>query len=229
MCVKPIRSYVGAAALALLVAGCPADNASQQAPLLGPEHMGWKNPSCSACKTLPVQGHTANQPPECAACHGGNGACDPNGVANASRQHDPAVDDCLACHMANHGFAASSDCVACHFARNGLDDTCGIDPPDDGGDGGSDGGIDGGVDGGDEVADGGDAGPPTLSNAVVESCYGWPEQEFSPQNNSGGVRTGLAEGALAVELSLTDTRGTPHRLSELLADRPVLLWFGAFT
>jgi len=96
--------------------------------LLGPDHMGFKNPICTQCHELPVSGHAANLPPQCARCHGANGACDPNGP-NSPREHDSG-DQCLACHGNRHGFENRNDCVACHFAKSGLDESCGSPPPE---------------------------------------------------------------------------------------------------
>jgi hypothetical protein len=204
--------------LALTTACKGGGGGSSDAPILGPYHMGWKSQECSFCHELPRPGHSATHPSECASCHGGNGACDPNGEGSA-RVHASA-DSCTGCHSSMHGFDQPSHCQACHFAFAGTDDCHatiaepGPDAPDD---------VP--VEAADVPTDG--AGP-VLSTAVVESCFGWPETEFSPTNYTT-VLTGLAEGALAVELTLSDVDGTSYTLSELLADRPVLLVFGAFT
>jgi hypothetical protein len=97
-------------------------------------------------------------------------------------------------------------------------------------DGGQDAGQDaGGQDGGDVTADaGGDEGGLVLSDALVDNCFNWPQDEFSSTNKASN-RTSVAEGGLAVEFTLLDVDGNPFTLSELLATRPVFLVFGAYT
>ena len=82
-----------------------------------------KNHRCDLCHELPVEDHEVSDSPECALCHGGNGACDPN-ADSSLREHDAATDDCIVCHQDKHGFEAASECIACHFADDRLDD-CG--------------------------------------------------------------------------------------------------------
>ncbi len=66
-------------------------------------------------------------------------------------------------------------------------------------------------------------------STLVSGCFGWPQQEFSPTNNTGGVEVSVSVGEHAVEFTLKDPGGSSHTLSELLATRPVLLVFGGFT
>jgi hypothetical protein len=166
--------------------------ATGQARLLTSEHLGWKNRDCEVCHRLPVQGHATNEPPDCAECHGGNGACNPNGL-NSEREHDIG-DECIDCHEGKHEFELSSECVSCHFATAGLDD-CAVT---------------------------------NLSGALRGNCFNWPEEEFTPTHKAN-VKTSLAEGAIAVDFTLKDPHGASHSLSSLLATKPVLLVFGAFT
>ena len=85
-----------------ITTGC--DISDQNEPeIIEAGHGGWKNQSCDLCHELPVEGHDASDPPECAACHGGNGACDPN-ADSSLRDHDATTDDCIVCHQDNHGF-----------------------------------------------------------------------------------------------------------------------------
>ncbi len=223
------------ACLFVFAAGCSGSGGGESPPLLGPDHMGFKNPICTQCHVLPVSGHAANLPTQCARCHGANGACDPNGL-NSPREHDSGG-QCLACHGNQHGFTNRNDCASCHFAASGLDESCGSPLPEDGTDGGLEGdagdagmGSDAGDDGGhqDGSADAGDSGGPHLSNALVDNCFNWPAEEFGPDNHAG-LTTALSVGQPAVEFSLKDVGGAPHKLSELLAGKPVLLVFGAFT
>ena len=66
-------------------------------------------------------------------------------------------------------------------------------------------------------------------SSLVSGCYGWPGQEFSETNNTGGVRVSVSAGQRATEFTLKDPNGNPHTLSGLLETRPVLLVFGGFT
>ncbi len=100
--------------------GCPIP-----VPVLDFRHSGWKSQHCDSCHTLPVVGHEGSYVPDCAACHGGNGACDPN--SESSQRIHSVTDNCIQCHQNKHGFEVVSDCVSCHFAAMGLDD-CGSDP-----------------------------------------------------------------------------------------------------
>lgn len=102
-------------------------------PTLGARHSGWKNPDCTECHDLPVDNHIEDKPYECAGCHGGNGACNPNGI-DSSRQDHQTTDNCLLCHTEaegyGHGFVEFNECVSCHFADKGTID-CGyvVAPP----------------------------------------------------------------------------------------------------
>jgi len=78
--------------------------------------------------------------------------------------------------------------------------------------------------------------PPVVSTTTIEvderlesNCYNWPEEEFSTTNNSGDVTVSLNEGDAAVDFTLKDTSGQSYTLSALLATKPVLMVFGAFT
>ncbi|MFH2010358.1 MAG: hypothetical protein ABI333_27415 [bacterium] len=95
-------------------AGCKED---EQAPILSTGHPGWSSQDCDSCHNLPVEGHDVSDIWACAGCHGGNGACDPNG-SNSPRTHT-ADEDCTSCHGEQHGFTASSQCASCHFAAAG--------------------------------------------------------------------------------------------------------------
>jgi hypothetical protein len=48
------------------------------------------------------------------------------------------------------------------------------------------------------------------------------------QRGGDGTR-GLAVGTLAVDFTLDDTMGQRHTLSEMLAEKPVVMVFGSFT
>jgi len=159
-------------------------------PLLDSSHMGWRSPHCNSCHTLPRPGHTTSHPPDCASCHGGNGACD---TGYSSRQHQ-RTENCVMCHQNKHDFSANSDCTSCHFAFAGTID-CG--------------------------------GGTVLSGELESGCFNWPAEEFSTDNHAQ-VQT-IAEGSLAVEFTLKDVDGTAYTLSDLLAEKPVLMVFGAYT
>jgi len=104
----------------IIIEGC--DTSDQDTPkVLDSEHSGWKNRECDSCHSpLPVEGHETSHIPDCAASHGGNGACDPN--SDSSEQEHAETDDCIECHQDSHGFEAPSECISCHFATEGLDD-----------------------------------------------------------------------------------------------------------
>jgi hypothetical protein len=92
-----------------------------QAKVLDNQHTGWLKKACGDCHNIPPNAnHTASKPPECAQCHGGNGACDP------PASHDKSMNCTQAsCHAnGRHGFTKGADCVSCHFAAAGTT-TCG--------------------------------------------------------------------------------------------------------
>jgi len=91
-------------------------------PVLASTHPGTRNPRCGTCHALPVTGHSTTDVSQCAACHGANGACNPNGRSTVRRH--AASDNCVSCHQQHHDFTKNSECVACHFASQGTR-TCG--------------------------------------------------------------------------------------------------------
>lgn len=69
-----------------------------------------------------------------------------------------------------------------------------------------------------------------LDNELESNCFNWPEIEFSPINYAvfePYVR--LKPCDLAFDFTLKDPSGKEYTLSSLLATKPVLLVFGAFT
>jgi hypothetical protein len=98
----------------------------------------------------------------------------------------------------------------------GVDAADGSPQNDHVGDRGSDG----------DAGEDGDGGP-VLSDALVSGCFNWPAEEFTTDNHAQ-VQT-IAAGALAVEFTLEDLDGVAYTLSELLAQKPVLMVFGAYT
>jgi hypothetical protein len=74
---------------------------------------------------------------------------------------------------------------------------------------------------------------PTLTlqpeSALISDCFGWPGQEFSTSNHASGDGPSVTVGSRAIEFTLLDEKGEEHKLSELLATRPVLMVFGGFT
>jgi hypothetical protein len=92
--------------------------------ILGSSHPGWQGTSCSGsgCHSLPVANHPAGlESPDCASCHGGNGACTPNGPNSGKQDHTAAM-DCTGCHPNQHGYTANTACTACHLAAEGTVD-----------------------------------------------------------------------------------------------------------
>lgn len=87
-------------------------------------HTGWGEKECgkAGCHTLPVTDHTETSPPQCASCHGANGACDANGAYSTRKSHTK-TDSCLSCHAGmGHGYTQNADCAACHLAAAGTQD-----------------------------------------------------------------------------------------------------------
>ncbi len=102
------------------------DSSTIQHLLTSANHPGYGQTSCTGakCHTLPVQStkrtHTETRSPQCTACHGGNGACDPNGINSGYTKHTSGL-NCTGCHGSRHGYSSRSDCVSCHFAAGGLE------------------------------------------------------------------------------------------------------------
>lgn len=69
---------------------------------------------------------------------------------------------------------------------------------------------------------------PTLSTDLHANCFRWPGGTFTRQVYAQVVN-GLHPGDAAVDFTLKDVEGTPHRLADLLAEKPVLLVLGSFT
>ena len=84
-------------------------------------HVGWSKASCTGTGCHSASGHTGQSASTCAACHGGNGACNPNGPSSSFKTHSK-TSTCTSCHSAKHGFSAKADCVACHYASAGIAD-----------------------------------------------------------------------------------------------------------
>lgn len=65
---------------------------------------------------------------------------------------------------------------------------------------------------------------------LVQACYGWPDQEFTPKGeHPTGRETRLNTGDAAVDFTLKDLRGNEHQLAEMLKKKPVLLVAGSYT
>jgi hypothetical protein len=126
-----------AAAVAADAASLPGPDASlpsgpdaSVAAVLDVTHTGWNKKNCwtAGCHTaagLSKPRHNAGmRPPDCAACHGANGACDANGASKTDHQ---LTDNCLAsgCHNnPTHGYTVPADCAACHLAALGGSRDC---------------------------------------------------------------------------------------------------------
>ena len=103
--------------------GTTADKGGKTPPITTSKHPGWQHTSCtgSSCHTLPVTGHTATKGYECAKCHGGNGACNPNSPNSKKKDHTSSL-GCTSCHPGKHSYSANTDCVSCHYAAQGVVD-----------------------------------------------------------------------------------------------------------
>jgi hypothetical protein len=71
-------------------------------------------------------------------------------------------------------------------------------------------------------------GGPELSGELKESCFDWPDKEFSKQNRAKPL-TFFEKGDQAVDFTLKTVDGEAVTLSELLATKPVLLMAGNWT
>ena len=101
------------------------------AQFLGNAHPGWKRTDCLTAGCHPYA--SSDQPPvyKCATCHGGNGACNPNGASSGKKDH-AAESACTSagCHAAaiahpnNTTYAQDVQCVTCHFAKRGGTPDC---------------------------------------------------------------------------------------------------------
>jgi hypothetical protein len=113
------------------VADSPARD-TYAAQFLSSTHPGWKRTDCLTCHPY----STADKPPlyKCATCHGGNGACNPNGGNSTKKDHTEAGACTTAgCHTAtkvhpNKGtadtYTQDVQCVTCHFAKRGGTPDC---------------------------------------------------------------------------------------------------------
>jgi hypothetical protein len=106
--------------LVLIAAAAACGGPEGGTPLLDARHKGWQQTNCVACHALPVEGHSTAFVPQCASCHGANGACQPNGPNSKNRSHR-STDFCSTCHPVKHeGYKVREQCVACHFAAAGT-------------------------------------------------------------------------------------------------------------
>ncbi len=103
--------------------GTTADKGTATPKILASTHTGWKKTDCatSGCHSLPIKNHTTSDKAECAKCHGGNGACNPNGPNSKKKDHTSTM-TCTSCHQQKHGFTKASDCQSCHYAAKGTSD-----------------------------------------------------------------------------------------------------------
>ncbi len=89
--------------------------------ILNPTHTGWQNRSCANCHDISATKHDPYwRIPDCAQCHGANGACS---TEDLLRTHYYDTDICVACHNPapyHLEYSDSADCVKCHFAQDGT-------------------------------------------------------------------------------------------------------------
>ena len=94
----------------------PPDLTPASKPPLDETHQGWKQRNCKQCHNIPQPNHKVpsgvSGTAYCAACHGGNGACNPN----AKQPHDETM-NCTAssCHGRKHSYSKKLDCIYCHI------------------------------------------------------------------------------------------------------------------
>ncbi len=97
------------------------ESAEDCAPVLESSHTGWKDNECLECH---IEGNDVGAPipsddvpiPECASCHGANGACARPQVT----WHPTGSCADYNCHGANHSYTDNSDCGKCHYASAGI-------------------------------------------------------------------------------------------------------------
>lgn len=65
-------------------------------------------------------------------------------------------------------------------------------------------------------------------SALVTDPVGYPANDYTRAHHVP-IQTRLAEGGPAVDFTLLDPQGQPHRLLDLLKTKPVLMVFGSFT
>jgi cytochrome oxidase Cu insertion factor (SCO1/SenC/PrrC family) len=83
---------------------------------------------------------------------------------------------------------------------------------------------------GDGTPDTSGASVPVLAGTDVPVLAGELTANCQPDEKSGGgMGRGLKVGETAIDFTLEDINGTPVSLSGLLAKRPVVMVFGAFT
>ena len=104
------------------ISACDDSQSDCSAPILEESHLGWRDTDCMACHTSgnadgATMPHDDYPIPDCAECHGANGAC---ARPQVGAWH-PA-ESCAAynCHGANHGFTDDSECWKCHVASAGV-------------------------------------------------------------------------------------------------------------
>jgi len=202
-------SLAALALISVVTSGCEEE---ESATILDENHAGWRVADCAGCHKLPEEDHIETDPPACAQCHGGNGACAPDGANSKKKDHEQAS-ACASCHGAKHKLSA---CASCHFASAGVI-PCGVKKKDAGPP----------LPDFAPVKEAGSG--PTLSNKLTPNCLqGWPATPFSPSNKTGWV-TGLSVGQRAVAFTLKDTAGKAYALADLLKKGPVWLQLGSYT
>ena len=96
---------------------------SPTAKVLDSVHTGWQQKQCGTAGCHPTLStiHTVSSPCDCGACHGGNGACNPNGPVSGFKSHYYGSSCLSGCHAGHttHGFTAEACCRSCHFASAG--------------------------------------------------------------------------------------------------------------
>jgi len=94
-------------------------------------HPGWKRTDCLNASCHPYA--SSDKPPvyKCATCHGGNGACNPNGASSGKKDHTGAsactsagCHDKAIVHPTATTYSQDVQCVTCHFAKRGGTPDC---------------------------------------------------------------------------------------------------------
>jgi hypothetical protein len=168
-------------------------------PVLDGDHEGWKTQDCKLCHELPRIEHMTAIVWECAACHGGNGACEPPEFD----EHSEEV-ACFDCHDPAHGLDQTTACTSCHFDEKGTDE---CSPT---------------------IDDVGTAILGLASASKLVSGCRSQADEAGLQIDRPRI-TAMLQGEPAVDFALKDIGGNTYTLSGLLETKPALLVLGGFT
>jgi hypothetical protein len=101
------------------------------AQFLTSAHPGWKRSDCLSASCHPYASSDKLPVYKCATCHGGNGACNPNGASSGKKDHTASstctssgCHDTAIVHPSATTYTQDVQCVTCHFAKRGGTPDC---------------------------------------------------------------------------------------------------------